>query len=166
MLKRRLSALCHIGALALGLLAALVPYARADIVNPGAIILGDFQLAGAGTQTGTPVTTLQGLTALTCQVRFFYGSGGTQTNVFLQSSIDQGQTWFDIANIQFTTASLTELINLSGLTGVTTPTAPVNLALTANTTFNGPLGDRLQAVVVSTGTYAGSTLASVRCVVR
>jgi hypothetical protein len=32
-----------------------------------------------------------------------------------------------------------------------------------NTTFNGPLGDRLQAVVVSTGTYAGSTLTSVRC---
>lgn len=166
MLKRRLTECCRAGALALGLLAGLGGHARADVVNPGPITLGDFQVAGAGTQTGVPVTGLQGLTALTCQVRFFYGSGGTQTNVFIQTSVDQGQSWLDLANIQFTTASLTELINLSGLTGVTTPTAPANLALTANTTFNGPLGDRLQAVVVSTGTYAGSTLGSVRCVVR
>jgi len=152
------------GAAALALAAPLP--AAADVATPGPLTLGDFQVAAAATQTGTPVTNLQGLTALSCQARFFYGSGGTQTNVFIQTSLDQGQSWFDIANIEFTTSSGIEAINLSGLNSVTTPTAPQNLALSNNTTFNGPLGDRLQAVVVSTGTYGSNTLASVRCNAR
>lgn len=166
MLERRLAECCRAGVLALGLLAGLAAHARADVVNPGPITLGDFQVAGAGSQVGAPVTNLQGLTGLSCQVRFFYGSGGTKTNVYLQSSIDGGQSFFDLANIAFTTSAGTEIVNLSGLNSVTTPTAPTNLALSDNTSFNGPMGDRLQAVVVSTGTYGGSTLASVRCVVR
>jgi hypothetical protein len=152
-------------AIALALLGATAP-AGAAAVNPGIITLGDFQIAGAATQPGQPVANLQGMTALSCQVRFFYGSGGTKTNVYIQSSIDQGQSWFDIANIAFTTSSAAELVNLSGLGAVTTPTPPSNLALSDNTTLNGSMGDRLQAVVVSTGAYAGSTLASVRCAIR
>lgn len=143
--------------------------------NPGPLTLGDFQLGAAGTQC-TPVNpnnngaagviNLQGMDALTLQVRFMYGSGGTQANVFIQSSIDQGQSWFDIANIQFTTSSGVDLVNLSGLDKLTTPTAPSNLALSAGTVLDGPIGDRLQACVVSTGTYAGGTLVSVRGVAR
>ena len=155
------------------LLAALLAFApaRADMANPGAFGLfngsgGDFQVGAAGTQTGTPLLNLAGLDAVSLQVRFAYGTGGTQTNVFIQTSLDQGQTWFDIANIQFTTSSGIEVINLSGLNSVTTPTAPTNLTLSPNTTLNGPIGDRLQAVVVSTGTYAGGTLVSVRGVAR
>lgn len=147
---------------------AIAP-AAADVQTPGIVTLGDFQIAGASTQStpaaNAPVN-LQGLTALSCQVRFNYGAGGTKTNVYIQTSIDQGQSFFDIANIAFTTSGGVETINLSGLNGVTTPTPPVNLALADNTTFNGPMGDRLQAVVVSTGTYSGSTLASVRCATR
>lgn len=137
--------------------------------NPGVVPLGDFQIATAG-QQATPAAqvpvNLQGMTALSCQARFLYGSGGTQVNVFIQTSLDQGATWIDLANIQFTTSSGTEEINLSGLAAVTTPTAPGYLTLAANTTFNGPLGDRLQAQVVSQGTYGSGTLVSVRCVAR
>lgn len=146
----------------------LVP-AAAQLASPGIVSLGDFQISSAGQQS-TPAASLpvnlQGLTALSCQVRFFYGSGGSSVQVFVQTSLDQGQTWFDIANIGFTTSSGLEAFNLSGLNGVTTPVAPTNLSLANNTTLNGPLGDRLQAVVVSTGTYGGSTLASVRCATR
>lgn len=152
----------------IALALALAP-AAADLQTPGIVTLGDFQIGVAG-QQATPAqlvpTTLQGLTALSCQVRFLWGSGGTKTNVYLQSSLDQGQTWFDIANIAFTTASGTEMVNLSGLAAVTTPVPPLYLGLADNTTVNGPLGDRLQAFVVSTGTYTGSTLASVRCATR
>lgn len=156
------------------LLLALLP-AAADISNPGIISLGDFQITTAAQQVtpaslqqGLPggLATLDGLTALSCQVRFFYGAGGTKTNVYLQTSLDQGTTWFDIANIAFTTASGVEIVNLSGLNSVTTPQAPVNLALADNTSLNGPLGNRLQAVAVSQGTYTASTLASVRCALR
>ena len=157
-------------AVLLATLATLAP-ARAQMANPGAFGLfnangGDFQIGAAGTQTGAPLIGLQGLNAASLQVRFNWGSGGTQTNVFIQSSIDQGQTWFDIANIQFTTSSGTELINLSGLDKLTTPTAPTNLTLTPNTVLDGPIGDRLQAVIVSTGTYGGNTLVSVRGIAR
>ena len=142
--------------------------ASAQFASSGIIPLGNFQLAGAGTQTAAagPQVNLQGMSALSCQARFAYGSGGTQANVYIQSSLDQGASWYDITNFEFTTASAVEAINLSGLNAITAPTALTNLALANNTTLNGPLGDRLQAVVVSSGTYAGGTLLSVNCAAR
>jgi hypothetical protein len=153
---------------ALAALAISLSAAEAQFANPGIVPLGNFQIGAAGTQYNVagPQLNLQGVTALSCQVRFAYGSGGTQTNVYIQTSIDQGQSFFDIANVEFTTSSAVDEINLSGLNSVTTPTAAVNLALANNTTLNGPLGDRLQAVVVSQGTYGGGTLASVFCSLR
>lgn len=153
-------------ALLIGFCPAVEAPAQNSLVNAGIITLGDFQVGAAGTAVGTPVTGLQGMLVIACQLRFFYGSGGTQANVFVQTSLDQGQTWLDLANVQFGTANGTELINVSAANGSSGPLAPTNLSLTANTVLNGPIGDRLQAVVVSTGTYGSSTLASVRCVVR
>ena len=160
---------------ALATASALAIAPALAMTGPGVISLGDFPIAAAGQQV-TPLNlqqglvggppALTGLTALSCQARFFYGAGGTKVNVYFQTSVDQGQTWFDIANIAFTTASAVETFNLSGLNSVATPTAPFNLALPDNTTLNGPLGDRLQAVVVSQGIYTGSTLVSTRCVTR
>lgn len=158
-------------------LVFLVAPARADFSNPGVISLGDFQVGPPATQVtpqnlqqglnlpGTPLP-LSGLTALSCQATFLWVSGGSSVNVYIQSSLDQGRTWFDIANVAFGTSSGIEIINLSGLNSVTTPQVPSSLSLPNNTTFNGPLGDRLQAVVVSTGNYGAGTLASVRCALR
>jgi len=153
---------------------ALIAPARADFVSPGVISLGDFPVTSAGQQvtppnlqqglSGPPL--LPGLTALSCQARLSYGGGGTKVNVYIQTSLDQGTSWFDIANIAFTTSGGVEVVNLSGLNSVATPQAPSNLGLADNTSLNGPLGDRLQAVIVSQGTYTGSTLASVRCALR
>lgn len=149
--------------------------AAADFSNAGIISLGDFPIGAAGQQT-TPTAlqqgqpggppALSGLTAMSCQARFFYGAAGTKVNVYLQTSLDQGASFFDVANIAFTTASALEVVNLSGLNAVTTPQAPGSLSLADNTSLNGPLGDRLQAVVVSTGTYTASTLVSIRCALR
>ncbi len=157
-MKRLLSSIV---ALAIFALPASAQFASTSIIP-----LGNFQIGSAGTTVGATQAGLQGMTALSCQVNFAYGSGGTQVNVYIQSSVDQGTTWFDVANFEFTTSSNWEAVNLSGLNSVTTPTALSNKTLTNNTTFNGPLGDRLQAVVVSTGTYGGGTLASVNCAPR
>jgi hypothetical protein len=157
MMRRSIAAL-------LALWCAVAPAAAMN--NPGPFTLGDFQIGAAGTQPGTPQLNFQGVTALSCQARFSYGAGGTNADLYIQTSLDQGASWFDIAHFQFGTASGLNGINLSGLNGITTPTALVSQALSANTTFNGPLGDRFQAVVVSTGTYTGGTLLSVRCVAR
>ena len=136
--------------------------------NPGAFTLGDFQIGAAG-QLATQlaqIPSLAGMLAASLQVRLSGGTGGTKINVYIQSSIDQSQSWFDVANIAFANTPGVELLNLSALDKLSTPTAPSNLTLADNTVLDGPLGDRLQAVVISTGTYASGTLVSVRGVAR
>jgi hypothetical protein len=150
--------------IAVALLLALAP--AAAMTNPGVLLLGDFQVGAPATQVGTPITSLAGLNALSLQVRLAGGTGGSKINVYVQTSLDQGQSWFDIANIAFANTPGVEVVNLSGLDKLTTPTAPVYLQLADNTVLDGPIGDRLQAVVVSTGTYTGNTLISVRGVAR
>jgi hypothetical protein len=155
-------------AIAAALVLALSPARAMDNPGPFALQLAgaDFAIGAAGSQTGTPLTGLSGIKSASFQVCFAYGSGGTQVNVFIRASLDQGQTWFDIANIEFTTSSGCELVNLSADSAVTTPTAPSYLTLGNNATLNGFLGDRLEAVVISQGTYTGNSLVSVRGTAR
>lgn len=128
--------------------------------------LGDFQIAAAGTQLGEVVESLAGMSAATISARLAYGSGGTTIKVYVQTSLDQGTTWIDIACMAFTTAGAHKVFNLSGLTPKTTAATPTDGALTDDTSLDGVLGDRFRAKVVSVGTYAGSTVLSVRASVR
>ncbi len=136
--------------------------------NPGVFTLGDFQIGAAGQQAtqSAQIPDLAGMLAASLQVRLSGGAGGAKINVYIQSSIDQGQSWFDVANVAFANTPGVQLLNLSGLDKLSTPTAPSNLTLADNTVLDGPLGDRLQAVVISTGTYASGTLVSARGVAR
>src|SRR5947207_2214902 len=43
-------------------------------------------------------------TTMTIQGTFTYGSGGTSTDAYIQTSIDGGGTWADVANFHFLTA--------------------------------------------------------------
>lgn len=130
--------------------------------NPGIVNFGDFNIGVAGTQLGAPQTNLQGLLAMGLFARFAYGSGGTTARVFVQTSLDQGVTWIDVACILFATSGDVRVANLSGLTPKTTPTVITDGALADNTCLDGILGDTWRVKVVSTGTYAGGTLASLR----
>ena len=134
--------------------------------DPGIYDLGDFSIAGAGTQVGTVVTGLAGMLAASLQGRFVYGSGGTACKLYWQTSFDQGTTWLDVACMTFGTANETDLVNVSGLTPKTSVVTPTDGALADDTVVDGLLGDRLRAKVVSTGTYATSTTVSVRASVR
>jgi len=120
---------------------------------------------GAGTVI-YPVTALQvlGLAAmnsLSLQSAFTYGSGGTSVDVYLQTSLDKGITWFDIMNHHLLLATAFKLssVNMFPSTPFTAGTTPGDGALAANTVLNGILGDRIRAKVVIVGTYAGTTLA-------
>lgn len=125
----------------------------------------DLTVTTAGTTVCDVVDGLNGMLAATVQFRFAYGSGGTNCKAYLQSSADQGTTWYDLACVVFGTASEIELINLSGLTAKSL-TAPTDGTLTDDTVVDGLLGDRFRIKAVSTGTYAGGTVLSVRTVVR
>lgn len=118
----------------------------------------------AGTAIGY-IDRLDGMTAITAQFRFAYGSGGTTAKAYLQTSLDQGTTWVDIACEAFTTSSAVQIVNLSGLTPKTTAATPADGALADDSALDGVLGDRLRVKITTTGTYVGTTL-SVRVSAR
>lgn len=89
--------------------------------------------------------------------KFTYGSGGTKTTAYIQTSLDGGSTWIDIACITFTTSTAKKVVNLSGLTPVTTVYTPTDGSLTDDTCKDGVLGAFLRVKYTTTGTYAGST---------
>lgn len=134
--------------------------------NPGIQSLGDFPVGQAATQTGAWVVGLAGMLSATLQARLAYGSGGTTARLYFQTSLDGGTTAIDIACVLFGTAGEMEVINLSGLTPKTTQIQPTDGGLADDTAIDGVLGDRLRCKVISTGTYAGQTVLSVRAVCR
>jgi hypothetical protein len=130
----------------------------------GTFSLGDFSITTAATQVGDVVDDLSGALAVTLSARLAYGSGGTSCYAVVETSLDQGVTWVQIARFDFTTSGLQKVMTVSGLTPRIAAATAGSLA--ADTALDGTLGDRLRATVVSTGTYAGSTVVSVRANVR
>ena len=130
----------------------------------GTFSLGDFSIGAAATQVGDVVDDLSGALAITLSARLAYGSGGTSCYAVVETSLDQGVTWVQIARFDFTTSGLQKVLTVSGLTPRIAAATAGSLA--ADTALDGTLGDRLRATVVSTGTYAGSTVVSVRANVR
>lgn len=123
------------------------------------------QTAANGTSI-TYLDRLDGMLASAIEMRFAYGSGGTSVKAWLQTSLDQGQTWVDIACGAFTTSSATKIFNLSALTPKTSVVTPTDGTLSDDSAVDGVLGDRLRVKVTSVGTYAGNTTLGVRAVVR
>jgi hypothetical protein len=131
--------------------------------NPGIQSLGDFAITTAGTQIGDwTETDLSGLLAMAAQIRLAYGSGGTNVKAYLQTSLDEGTTAIDIACVVFLAVSENAALNFSALTPKTTQVTPTDGAIADDTAIDGILGDRFRLKVVSTGTYAGSTVLSGR----
>jgi len=161
----------------LGALAALLLLASSALAVNGRVYnLGDASISAAVTNqvitSGVSaqsvaiayVDRLDGMSAVTFQANFTYGSAGTNLKVDLETSIDQGTSWLPICRIAFTTASAEKVATVSGLTPKTTAAAlsvPSDDACT-----DGVLGDRLRVRITSTGTYSGNTAISTRAAVR
>lgn len=94
---------------------------------------------------------------LTVQANFVYGSGGTSVDAYLQTSLDGGATWIDVANFHFTTSSGIKIYTLSALTPKTTAVTPTDGSLTANTAVDGVLGPMFRVKYTTVGTYGGTT---------
>jgi hypothetical protein len=96
--------------------------------------------------------------------------GGAPTlDLYLQTSCDGGTTWRDIAHAaQFTTAVVNTFAQISGLmTGAAAFLAASDAALAANSTVQGPFGDRLRVKwVFAAGGSAGPYTVSVNAVLK
>lgn len=131
--------------------------------NPDVYTLAALQPGAAQNSLLTPIVNLDGMTAVSLEAVFQYGSGGTTFSAIVVTSFDGGETWREIARFDFTTASAVKTANLSGLksNGVA-----AYAALGAEGVNDGLLGDRLAARIISTGTYGGSTTFALRASVR
>lgn len=150
--------------------------------NPGLKNLGDAALSAinAATGGGTVVTAaadasgvsqgyienLDGMKAALISANFVYGSGGDTLKVAFETTINQGATWIEVARFAFAQASAEKLVNLSGLTPVTTVYAPA--ALSDDTVKDGVMGQRWRARIIkgAGAAYAGNTSLAVRMIAR
>lgn len=93
---------------------------------------------------------------------FDYGSGGTTAKAWLQTSLDNGATWFDVVSHAFTTADGSKVSALSRyIAPASQGFAPGDAALADNTIVQGVFGDMYRVKVTTTGTYGGSTTLNV-----
>lgn len=123
------------------------------------MILLSFSPTAALAAQVTPAVALNGSPRnLVMQANFTYGSGGTSFDAWVQTSLDNGLTWTDIANFNFLLASARKLYNLSALTAKTTVVAPTDGTLTANTAVDGILGPQYRVKWTSVGIYAATTV--------
>lgn len=91
--------------------------------------------------------------SLSVQANFIYGtSGGTSVNAYLQTSLDHGANWCDVASFAFATGSTSRLATL--VAASTQFVSPANMALASSGIQNGILGAHYRVAYVSVGTYS------------
>lgn len=144
----------------LGLVLALAVAAPAAAQTRSIVLINNVTLAAAGTFVGDPVNLAPGTASLGVLSKFVRAGGGTSTKVFLQTSLDGGTTWIDVAQHAFLTTTA------SKVTGVKTAIAravatPTDGTLADDTVLDGLIGDRVRVKYIVAGTYTGASTLSV-----
>lgn len=129
-------------------------------------MLASTTITAAATAATTAITGLAGVTYIIIQAALTYGSGGTTVDVYLQTSLDGGVTWIDIANLSFAKATASKVSAVNTTVALAAGTVPGDAALAANTIVNGLIGDRIRLKYVSVGVYADDTKLQVDAVVK
>jgi len=131
--------------------------------NPGVFTLAALQITPDMPETLlTPVTDLDGMTAVTIDADFRYGSGGTSVTAIVATTFDGGVTFRHIARFDFTTASIVKQCNLEGMLSKAVTTYA---DLSSQSVNDGVLGDQLAVLLTSVGNYSNTTI-SIRASVR
>ena len=144
----------RISIIVLALLLAVAP-ARARNIAKVAIT------TAVTAQTTAPFQFAKGVPpgGVSIMIKVAYGSGGTTIAAWVQTSLDGGATWADVAAIAaVTTASVTSVFNVSTLTPKLTPIVLTDGSLAAGTAIDGIVGPLWRVKYTTTGTYAGTTL--------
>ena len=119
-------------------------------------LLAATTITTAATFVGPVVSvTAQGSTCF--QATFTYGTGGTTANVYVQTSIDGGVFWNDVAAFGFLLATARKIQFLANSVSVKVPVVLTDGTLGNDTAIDGLLGFQWRVKIISTGTYATST---------
>lgn len=114
-----------------------------------------------GPEIGAPFEpTLQ---AFGFQVKLVVAGGGGTAKAYIQTSLDGGATWFDVACVALTTATATRVGCVRLYVATAGPIAtPADGALTDNTILDGIMGDRVRCKLITAGTaYSGASSVAV-----
>lgn len=142
--------------------------------NPGLYNLGDRAITTALTDevitSGVSaqgvaqelIDRLEGMVSATILAKLTYGSGGTSVAAIVQTSLDSGVSWIDVARFEFTTATAQKTVNLSAAAAVAV--AAVS-ALNSETKVDGVIGPMWRCKLTTVGTYVNTSI-SVRMVAR
>lgn len=131
--------------------------------NSGIYTLAALQIAAARSLSLlTPVVNFDGMSSVSLEANFQYGSGGATCSAIAATSFDAGTTWRHIARFDFTTASAVKVANIQAAAA---KAIGAYADLASEGVNDGVLGNMLAVYIVSTGTYVNTT-ASVRASVR
>ena len=110
----------------------------------------------AGTHVSAPWYVGRDCRYLAVQSNFARTSGGTTLKVYLQFSVDDGQTWADVASHAFTTTSGRKVSAVKASTALAAATVPTDGSLTDDTILSGLIGTKIRVKTVIVGTYVGT----------
>lgn len=145
------------------------------MLDPGVYNLGDVAVAAINAATVATVVTsgndangnaqafldnFEGMVAATIQANFNWGAGGTSLKVMIETTLDQGVTWLEVARFAFATASAEKVFNLIGAKEALAAVTPG--AQSDDVAVSGIFGDRWRAKILAVGTYTGNTSLSLR----
>lgn len=127
-------------------------------VNKRVELLNAVLAAAVSNEAGAEFT-LDGVRFISLEAKFVRAGGGTTCKVWVQTSLDGGVTWFDIASFAFatTTANKVHSVRLDPATPITPATVPASATLTDDTVLNGILGNMFRCLFTTTGIYTGAS---------
>lgn len=114
------------------------------------------------------VLNLAGMKNVSLEAKFVRAAGGTSCKVWVQTTLDDGETWFDIACFAFTTTSGNKVhaVRIDPATPLTPATVPAEATLADDTVLNGILGTGLRTKRTIVGTYTGDSSIEIHAVVH
>jgi hypothetical protein len=121
-------------------------------------------LAAAGTYTGDVARLPAGVGMLAVQSVFVRAAGGTSTKVYIQTSLDGGVTWIDVAQHAFLITTATKVSAVRAAIAMAGGYVPTDGTLADDTIKDGLMGDRVRVKWVVAGTYTGASSITVTAV--
>jgi hypothetical protein len=130
------------------------------MANPNQVTLVSGAIPAAGTYKLPGYYTGRlpaGARYLAVQAFHTRSAGGATTDVYVQTSLDDGATWCDIMNFSFAVAASTRKVQAVTLsTALAANVTPTDGAITPNTILSGLLGPLIRVQLVVAGAYTGT----------
>jgi hypothetical protein len=144
--------------------ALVLAASMAQAQNRTLVLLSQHTLAAAETYVTDPVRLAPGTKTLAVLAKFVRAGGGTTAKAYVQTTLDNGSTWMDVASLAFATTTANQLAVVKTDVAVAAAVVPTDGTMTDDTILDGVLGDRVRVKLITVGTYSGASHITVTAV--